>query len=212
MSQQHHDPNGNWGQTELSAHIQEPRTMNPLRYSKLEMDVAVGSFKLIRDSDAGPIERMIDEEGSPTVLLNGSSDITEEQREEYRLDEQRNFGYRSFYALMYGFPMSLTDEVVENMGDLQTTTYEGEDVYSIPVELKEAMISKKWELMVNRDDYSIVALRFDHSDDPDRPDEIIAFEGAYNWDEISIPRFRHWYEMESGKYLGSDVVVKKSID
>jgi hypothetical protein len=208
MSQKYHDPDENWGQTEFSAHIQEPRTMNPQRYSRIEIDNETGTFKLVRDSDAGPIERMIDEEGTPTVFLNGSSDITEEQKEEFRLDEQRNFGYQSFYTLMYGLPMSLTDEVVDSIGDLQNSTYEGEVVYSIHIELKEAMISKNWELMVNRDNHSLVALRFDHSDDPDWPDEVLVFDGSYCWDEITIPRFRHWYNIETGVYLGSDVIVQ----
>lgn len=207
LSQQHHDPNGYWDQTKFSAHIQEPRTMNPLRYSKIEMDNETGAFTLVRDSEAGPIERMIGEEGTPSVLLNGSSDFTEEQREEFRLDEQRNFGYRSFYALMYGLPMSLTDEVVENIGNLQTTTYEGEEVYSIHIELKESMISKRWELMINREGHSLVALKFDHADDPDWPDEVIEFDGSYSWDGITIPRFRHWYEIETTEYLGSDVIL-----
>ena len=209
LSQKKHDPNGNWSQAELSVHIQEPRIQNELRYSVLTLNNKNGYFSLIRDSEVGMVERIIDENGKSSVLLNGSNQIEEKLKEEYRLGADRNEGYRSFYELMYGLPMSINEEVWGNIQDAEFTTLEGQEVYKVRVELKEAMISKYWELLIDPADYSLVALKFDHSDDPNWPDEIIRFEGEYSFDGITIPRFRHWYEEESGEYLGSDVILKK---
>lgn len=208
QSQKLHDPDGNWGKAELLIHIQEPRLLNLKRYSGLTLNNKTGYFKLFRDSEVGIVERIIDKEGNSTVLLNGSSQIGEELVDEYRLGADRNAGYRSFYELMYGLPMSINEEVWANIQDAETTSLEGQEVYKVRIELKESMISKNWELMIDPADYSLVALKFDHSDDPDRPNEIIMFDGEYSFEGISIPRFRHWYHEESGEYRGSDIIVK----
>ncbi|MDR9414718.1 MAG: hypothetical protein RI564_00445 [Gracilimonas sp.] len=206
-SKQKHDPDGQWSNTELSIHIQEPRIQNRLRYSQLAMYTKTGYFKLVRDSEPGIIERIIDHEGNAQVLLNGSPEIADDIKEKYRLGADRNTGYRSFYRLMYGLPMSLTEDVVEEIGKPKESNFAGQEVYSLEIELKEPMISKKWELMLDRVDYSMVALKFDHADDSNRPNEVILFDGKYRWEGISIPRFRHWYHEDSGAYQGSDVIV-----
>lgn len=203
-SKEHHDPNGKWEQTELTVHIQEPRVRTPLRYTKLVLNNATDFFSLIRDSEIGEVNRMIDSSGQASVLVNGSSEISDTVKEEYRLNEDRNFGYRSFYQLMYGLPMSISDELILNMEDARTDFVEEQQVHAIPIELEEPMISKHWELLISLDNYKIKGLKFIHADGED---ELIMFDGSYSWDKISIPRFRHWYLAESKEYLGSDVIV-----
>ncbi len=208
LSQKQHDPNNKWPGAVLNIRIQEPRLQNPQRYSILNLNNQTGYFSLVRDSEVGRVERIIDKEGNPKVLLNGSPQMDESIVNEYRLGEERNAGYRSFYKLMYGLPMSVTESVWENIKDAESTTLEGQEVYKVQVELKAAMISKHWVLYFDKDDYSLFALKFDHSGDPNRPDEIIMFDGVYHFGEIAIPRFRHWYHENTGEYRGSDVIVK----
>lgn len=205
-SQQHHDPKGLWSETELSIHIQEPRTGNPQRYSKIILNNKTGYFSLVRDSEIGKIRRLIDEDGKAEVSVNGSTDISAETREEYRLSADRNSGYQRFYQLMYGLPMSLSDDVLAKVEGLKHTHFNGVEVYAVSVELKEPMISKHWELIISKDNYSLLGLSI-HSSDTEREGELITFDGQFTFNGISIPRFRHWYEGKSKKYLGSDVIV-----
>ncbi|MGN8226331.1 hypothetical protein [Gracilimonas sp. BCB1] len=212
QSQNAHDPNNEWAGAILNIHIQEPRLQNPQRYSILTLNNKTGYFSFIRDSEVGKVERIIDEEGNPKVLLNGSTQIVEDTVNEYRLGEDRNAGYRSFYELMYGLPMSVTEEMWASIEDAELLSLEGQEVYKVRLELKQAMISKHWVLYFDKNKYSLAALKFDHSEDSNRPDEIIMFDGEYKLGEITIPRFRHWYHMESGEYRGSDVILKEPSD
>ena len=107
--------------------------------------------------------------------------------------------------------MSLTDDLIESIGDLQSSTYEGRQVYAIDIELKEVMISKNWQFSIDPHTYSLRALKLDHSGDPEWPDEIIVFDGEFQFKDIRIPRFRHWYLLDSGEYQGSDIIVR-SVD
>jgi len=203
-----HDPSGRWDTFRFSIHIQEPRPQTPLRYSELMLDNQTGAFRLKRIYEPGTIERIITEDEESQILLNGSSDIPAQVREEYRLSEDSNFVYRNFYQTINGLPMSLTEEKWINIEEPEKITFDEQSVYQIRVELAEPMISKYWELMIDSEDYSLVALKFDHSEDGDRPDELILFDGSLSLGGITIPRFRHWYYYDSREYLGSDVIVK----
>lgn len=207
-SRERHDPDGRWTSTSLAVHIQEPRLETPLRYSEVVMDNRSGSFRLTREHGSDVLERIIDANGSATTLLNGTAEIPEAVREQYRIDDGRNYGLRSFYRMIYGLPMSLSHEVVERVRGVVAGSFAGREVCKVRLDLKEGVISRHWELMVDPVDYSLVALRFEHPDDPALPDELIVFDGEFTWDEMRIPRFRHWYLLESDEYLGSDVILR----
>lgn len=203
-----HDPESKWNQTTLSIYIQEPRIQNPGRYSKLRMTMSTGRFSLSREYEIGEVERIISDLGELKVLVNGSANYSEEIKEEYRLDSSRNSGYKTFYQMLIGFPMSLTGDLVEEVSQISTEAVFGTEYFMIEFTLRESIISDLWQVYFSKDDYSIQALKFIH-EDPDEEDEIIIFDGAYTWDGITIPRYRHWYVSESKKYLGSDIIVKE---
>lgn len=202
-----HDPQGEWNKVRLSLHIQEPRPQTPKRYSELQLDQQSGAFVLSRTYEPGVIERIITAEGVSKILLNGSTDIPESIRAEYRLSEESNFGYRNFYRALYGLPMSFTEELWVQLEEVVKVQFDDQPVYKIRAELKEPMISKFWELYISVEDYRMEALRFDRADE-ERPDELIVFNGSFDIEGMSIPRFRNWYYYESREYLGSDVIVK----
>ncbi len=207
-SKSFHDPDGNWGSQVLRIHIQEPRPQTPFRFSELTLDLKTGAFNLGREYEVGSVERIITESGEAKVLVNGSEEFSDEIKEELRLDASRNTGYRSFYRLMQGIPMSLDDSKVKEIGEVQEEKIDEEAVFAISIELKEPMISSNWLLYISKEDYSVVALRFLHQDS-EREDEMIVFDGLYEFENIRVPRFRHWYEADSGEYSGSDIIVKE---
>lgn len=208
QSTKFHDPNSKWSQTTLSIHVQEPRIQNPGRYSKLRMEMSTGSFSLSREYDIGEVERIISDVGELKVLVNGSANYSEEIKEEYRLDSSRNSGYKTFYQMLMGFPMSLKGDLVEEVSQISTEAVFGTEYLMIEFILRESIISEVWQVYFSKEDYSIRALKFIHGN-LEEEDEIIIFDGAYTWDSITIPRYRHWYLSESKEYLGSDIIVKE---
>ena len=106
-----HDSLNSWNETKMSLHIQEPRIANPHRYSILQLNNSTGFFKLSRNRDQHISEHVIDSSGNSFVLLNGKSEIDTTLIKKYRLDASRNIGYKTFYQLLYGLPMSLNDSL-----------------------------------------------------------------------------------------------------
>lgn len=206
-SRQQFDPDSNWNRAEFRLHIREPRPQTPARYSELILNNQTGYFRLSREYEVGEIVRLVDESGISEILLNGSDEISDDVIEKYRLYEEGNYSYRNFYKIILGLPVTLNDQIVREIGKTGSEIYNGTEVYNISVELNEPLISKRWELLISKNDYRIRALRFVHAPEDEKENEIIIFEGEYSTDGMKIPRFRHWYLEESNEYLGSDLIL-----
>ena len=209
-SQKFHDPNEQWKQTELAIHIREPRLGNPGRFSLLKFSIDSSYFELTREIEPGMASRIV-ESGISEVLLNGAPITSDETKERFGLSEQRNEGYKRFYEMMYGLPMSLSEEKITFIGNGQIVQFNGENVYQIEITLEEKLISKDWVLMLSDKNFSLKALILNHNDS-EQDDELIIFDGEYPYQGINIPRFRHWYRVNSNEYRGSDIIVKELIE
>lgn len=208
QSKKQYDPKDVWTTSALYLHIQEPRPQTPHRYSILNLDNSSGAFQLTREYDIGVIEYLIDDKGNAEIRLNGSPEISEEHRKEYRLQDERIFSYRAFYQTINGLPMSLSPEIWLSISEPKIVRFEGSDVYRIDLELKEPIISKYWTVMISVDDYVLTGLQFRHEDNAAKEDELILFEGQYSVGTMTLHRFRHWYLFDSRTYLGSDILLK----
>jgi hypothetical protein len=201
------DPKGNWHKTELRLHIREPRPQTPSRYSDMILNNETGYFKLSREYDVGELVRKIDEKGKSEIYLNGEKQIPEEIRKEYGLTVSSNFRYRNFYKTILGLPAELNGPFINSLGKTQDEIFNGMEVFNIPVLLNKPMITKNWEILISKNDYRFVALRFVHSPGENTENELIIFEGEYSINDLKIPRFRHWYLEQSREYLGSDIIL-----
>ena len=203
-----HDSHNNWKNTELRFHIQEPRIANPYRYSKIKLDNKSNAFEIERNRSDGTEKRIINEKGEFHALFNESEDIPLEIIDKYGLNKERSFGYKNFYATMYGLPMSITENIYENLDTAEFIKFDGKEAYEIKMTLKENMISKYWSIYLDANDYTILGLEFSFPNDPAK-DEILKFEGEVSVNGIIIPRIRNWYSKNSNEYLGSDIIVKE---
>lgn len=202
-----HDSMNNWNETRLKLHIQEPRISNPHRYSILELDNSANSFKLQRNRDEHVSTHIIDRNGISSVLLDGHAEIDSLLIDKYRLDAKRNIGYKNFYHLLYGLPMTL-DESAKEIIKTTVQNFKGEPCYKLELELKEAVISKYWNLFVSKttmESRGIEIVVPDKEDGGERIyfDELIVVNG------IQIPRIRHWHELKNDHYSGSDLIIKE---
>ncbi|CAL2086127.1 DUF6503 family protein [Tenacibaculum sp. 190524A02b] len=202
-----HDANNNWNTTQLNLHIQEPRKGNPHRYSILNLDNNTNVFRLKRNRDQYISEHVVESDGNSFVLLDGSKNIDSLLIEKYRLNPSRNIGYKKFYHLLYGLPMTL-NSWVEKINNTSETIFNGEACYKIELVLKEAMFSKHWNVFISKEEKEIKGIEMIV---PEKPDggERIYFEGNILVNGINIPRVRHWHEFNSDAYSGSDIIVKE---
>jgi hypothetical protein len=202
-----HDSLSNWNKAKLNLHIQEPRISNPYRYSILTLDNSNNSFKLKRNRNQYISEHIINSNGNSFTLLNGKTEIDSILIKKYRLDTSRNIGYKKFYQLLYGLPMSLNNYLKEIIRTSENIFNE-EECYKIEMQLKEPMISEYWNLFVSKSDMEIKGIEILL---PDKPDggERIYFDKLITVDGIKIPRIRHWHEFKDDTYSGSDLIIKE---
>jgi len=203
-----HDPNSKWANLAFAAHIQEPRIGNPSRYSQLKMNNATGAFELIRNRESHLSKHLINEQNQTKVLLDDSEEIADSLVEKFRLKPERNEGYREFYKMLYGLPMSLDDEWIKEIGVVETNDFRGKTCYKIPIELKKAMFSKNWTIYISKASYEFKGMEITFPEDTSKGERLY-FEGKININGVSIPRIRHWHEYSNDEYSGSDIVLKE---
>ena len=204
-----YNANSLWESSELKLHIQEPRVGNPLRHTKLFLNNGNDYFEMERFREDGVVKRILTNEGESRIYLNEELNHSEAVIEQYQLNTERTKGHKAFYKLMYGLPMSLTDQHLEKMEPAQKAVFDGIDVYRISIELKEPMISKYWTLIVDSETYALKAIEFNHPDEPEKQEEILVFESEIEVNGFKIPRIRNWYIKGTNEYLGSDIIVEE---
>lgn len=208
QSQKIHDVHNNWKQAKLRIHIQEPRVGTPDRYTKLLINNSSNYFEMERNREEGMVKMIFTENEEGEIFLNGKSAFTEDIKEKYGNLETIKRS-KNFYEIMYGLPMSFTDEFWKEINPAQKATFEGKEVYRINIELQEELISKHWTLIISAETYKIMAIEFNHPEEPEKNEEIIKFYGEYEINGIQIPRVRDWYDKNTNEYLGTDVIVKQ---
>lgn len=202
-----YDANNQWQHSAINIHIQEPRVGNPQRYTKLLLNNASNYFEMERQKDIGTIKRIVNEHEKSEILVNGKSDISTEIKEKYALNLERTLKSKNFYKILYGVPMSITNELWDNIEPAQQIVFEGKEAYKIAIELKETLISKHWALLISKENYELLAIEFNHPEQPENEGEIIKFNGEYEINGMKIPRIRNWYAKGTNEYLGTDIIV-----
>ncbi len=201
-----HDPDSKWPTAELHLRIQEPRLYNPVRYSDVTLNNKNGAFSLYRNREDHVSNHIIDNEGTAITYLDGEIISDTLLIKKYRLEPSRNTGYRRFYQLLMGLPMSLHLEKLDSIGDASQVLFNSVDSYKVPIALEKPMFSKHWNLYFSKADFSMIGIEMIFPDDLSKGERLF-FDGSIDLDGIIIPRHKHWHEL-SGAYSGSDIIVK----
>ncbi|UII75643.1 DUF6503 family protein [Flagellimonas sp. HMM57] len=202
-----HDSLDKWKAATLNFHIQEPRISNPHRYSILKLNNAKNTFELTRNREIHISKHIIESDGNSIVLLDGKVETDTMLIKKYRLDASRNIGYKNFYKLLYGLPMSLENRI-GNVLQTSNSIFKNESCYKVEIELKDAIISKFWNVYISQADMTLKGVDIVFPGEPEKGDRIY-FEGIIEVDGIKIPRIRHWHELKNDTYSGSDLVIKE---
>jgi len=209
QSNSYHDPSEKWGETVLNFHIEEPRTSNPTRYSEIYLNVADGTFSLVRNREDHLTTYSMDANNKPLVLLDGNEQYDEEQRARYYLFPDRVAGYRSFYQVMYGLPMSLDFEQIRKVDDMRETKFMGEDAVMIGITWHEPIIKSYWRVFLEPGTYRVLGVELTEKNNLQQGERIV-FDGLVEYKGLLLPRMRHWYSIGNNAYLGSDIIINSA--
>ena len=201
-----HDPAGEWPEAQLQLEIREPRIQGADRFSNLNLDIKTGVFSLERNRGEHVSLHQINAEGEAASLLDNQVVTEPEKIKQLFLEPERNANYRGYYQFFYGLPMNLTADyaTLKKVGEQK---FQGQRVISMDYELKMPMIAKTWRIFFSPEDYRVLGVQTMDEE----AGEYLVFNGEAQLGQMTVPRFRHWYDAEDDTYLGSDILVKGSL-
>lgn len=201
-----HDPENQWSNTSLELHVQEPRVGNPARFSKVTLLPKTGEFTLIRNREQSLATYQIKANGDTQVNLDGQQVESKEIIRKYRLQPERVASYRHFYLHMIGLPMSLPSNL-KSISRTDDVTFNQREAYALDITLHSPVFTDNWIVYVDKQDYRYLGMDIIDNTMAENSERLI-FEGDYTYKNISLPRFRQWYYLNTNRYLGSDIIVE----
>lgn len=204
------DPEGLFEQTTFNLRIQEPRIQTPERFSEVLFNYETGAFVLNRKREDKTVSYSINEKGNPEIALDGCKRVSDADKLKYGLDPDRNRNYRNYYQYLYGLPMILQDKGKFSFVSSSETVFKDQKAMEYTFQLTTPIFSSIWKTTFLQNG-TLTKLDFYNMVNPNEGEYII-FDGTYQNESITIPRFRHWYSKKENEYLGSDIIVFKLPD
>lgn len=201
----YHDPEGNWSKLKTRLFITSSDTAGQESPFEIELDNATGYFAHISRQDGKEaVKGFVD--GKEFYLLDGTQQISEEERKKYGLTSESLKWVHSFYPYLYGLPMKLTDKGVRAADKGTMEELEGKQYHVVQVNFDPSVGSDNWFFYLEPRTYAMKAYRFNHGDP--KSGEYILLENEEVIDGIRIPKVRKWYWNKNNEYIGTDILVK----
>ncbi len=202
----YHDPQGNWGKLKEKMFITMNYPDGRERVSEIEVNMPKDFFRLAYNSGDVPIEQTLDN-GDCTLMLNGSTDISDEVAEEYRLTCERAKLMKSYYLYLYGLPMKLKDKGTNLAPTVMTKTFKGKEYKVLKVTYDAEVGDDIWYFYFDPTTYAMEVYQFYH-DESKNDGEYILLSEMETVGAIKMPKVREWYYNKDDKHLGTDTLVK----
>jgi len=198
----YHDPNGNWAEAEFKLIFSE---IDATRID-LERSVSISNkentFAYYQKDEEKELSYILDKD-SCKILLNGSENYSEEERDYYQLNCGQARLLRDFYTYLYGLPMKLKDPGTIIHDEVIEEEFNGKSYYSIRVTYDEKVGKDLWYFYLDKETYGLRGYRFQHNL-VDHDGEYITLDGLEEYDGMRIPKTRTWYVNKTGEYLATD--------
>ncbi len=206
---QYHDPENNWGQfrAKLSITMQTPTSSD--RLSEIWLDFPREYFRLSQKKDDTTVLWILDKDEC-SLTLNGSSDISKEDVEKYRLNCKRAATMKNYYSFLYGLPMKLKNPGTLVDPKVQSRTFKGKEYLVLKVNYEESIGKDVWYFYFDPETYAMEMYQFYH-DESKNDGEYILLSESLEVSAIKMPRIRAWYYNKNDEYLGTDILNKASI-
>ena len=201
-----HDPNGIWNTFNGNFKVLMETPNSSDRLSTLSMNHSEQKFKLKVEKDNVSYSYIFDKDTCSTTL-NGSEEISDEDRKKYRLTCERGKMMRNYYTYLYGLPMKLKDPGTILDPEVNTNTFKGKEYLVLKVNYDEEVGKDVWYFYFNPSTYAMEVYQFYH-DESKNDGEYILLKELEEIQGIKMPKIRAWYYNNNDKYLGTDHLVK----
>lgn len=184
--------------------LKEIRPNGSDRTTVIDIDNVQGRFAVQSEREGNRVEASVEGEDC-TATVNGSAEISDDLRERYRLSCEGIGWWRDYYGYLYGLPAKLQDPGTRLAADVETTTFQGQEVLVLKVTYDADMGEDTWYFYVDPSTYALTGCRFYH-DESKNDGEYIVFEGEVVQDGLRLPKTRRWFMNADDAYLGADVI------
>jgi Family of unknown function (DUF6503) len=202
----YHDPEGLWGRTGVQLTVEESRPDGSKRETLLEIDPQNEHFLFRTRAGSTTYEGQLDGEECIT-RVNGSEEISKQDRREYRLTCERVLGSRNYYTYLWGLPMKLRDAGTILHSEVRETTFAERPALEVKVTYEEGVGTDTWYVYFDPATHALTGYRFYH-DEAKGDGEYIHLVGETEGAGLRLPRERAWYTHKEDEYLGTDTLVR----
>ena len=201
-----HDSNGKW--SSLAAKVTfEPEERDGKTINRfIEFKDGGNYFRYYKNDGEIEIDESVNS-GECTISLNGKTDISDEDKEKYRLTCDRVKWIRDYYVYLYGLPMKLKDKGTNIDEKVTEAQFMGVNYLKLRVTYEAEVGKDIWYFYINPETYEMTAYQFFH-DENKGDGEYITLEGTVEIDGIKIPKKRTWITNKEDKLLGVDDIAK----
>ncbi|MGB5172237.1 DUF6503 family protein [Eudoraea sp.] len=201
-----HDPDHYWGEFQGTLSITMTYPDGRERLSDIIIDLPKQYFKLTSQNEGNTFEQSIDK-GECVLMLNGDTNISDEDVKKYRLTCERTQVMKNYYQYLYGLPMKLKDKGTNLDNTVLTKTFKGKEYLVLRVTYDESVGDDIWYFYFDPDTFAMEVYQFYH-DESKNDGEYILLSGIENISTIKMPKVRTWYYNKDDKLLGTDTLHK----
>jgi hypothetical protein len=201
-----HDPNDLWRSFDGKLFITMAYPDGRERHSEVHIDIPKQYFEITAKTEDHTIKQTLDK-GDCVLMLNGSTDISEEDIKTHRLSCERAKFMKDYYLYLYGLPMKLRDKGTNLDPLVEAKTFKGKEYLVLKVTYDKEVGEDIWYFYFDPTNYAMEVYQFFH-DENKNDGEYILLGGLENVSTIKMPKVRAWYYNKDDKYLGTDTLTK----
>ena len=201
----YHDPSGLWGTQALGLSLRESRADGSTRKTRLMLDPQHERFTWWSQRGDHLLEGALDK-GECSLALDGSSEISEEEKETHRLSCERLALFRNYYSYLWALPMKLRDPGTLIGANVLDTEFNGRPVQGLRVTYTPEVGEDIWYVYFDPETSALVGYRFYH-DETANDGEYIVLEGEVSGGGLKLPKTRTWYTHGDDRLLGTDALI-----
>jgi hypothetical protein len=201
----YHDPAGQWATFAHTLVLDEVTPDREQRETLVTLDLPHGRFVYDMRNERDHVRMVVEGDGC-SATVNGFAEITPEDEDRYRLTCPRMRQLSNKYLYLWGLPMKLQDPGTIVASVAEPARFQERDVLRLRVTYEESVGTDTWYFYFDPTDFHLVGYRFYH-DEAKNDGEYITLEGEYQLGEMRLPRVRHWYRNDTGRFYGEDHLV-----
>ena len=200
----YHDPQDQWKSFQGSFQITMESPDRPVRKSIITLDLPRSYFKL-EVQQSGNIASYVLEGDKCSLLLNGSSNFSEEEAKASRLSCERGYLMKNYYTYLYGLPMKLRDPGTKLDSIVQRRSFQGQEYLVLKVTYEQNVGEDTWYFYFHPETFALKVYQFFH-DESQNDGEYILLDGEEIVHGIRMPKIRAWYMNKDNAYLATDTL------